>query len=568
MGYFIDEISKQPDETTAKVSLSKNPNFVIFENNSDKENKPVDISIDITGKGVVFEIEQGTMVPVDVTKFTIAEAKTSKSYELQGTSNRDLVKDYTYYIGPSNEFGVSTWELWQIADSLYQTLLKIDFIANNFDVTLPPAVNESGNLVRGTKINIKSKGYGKDFAFSISADDNRLYTKYIKLTGNPLDTEWNDSINEGYTPVEIQLDLYKDTGVFLGQDDTPNASNMGTYVTTLSKSYHGEPLWFNINALDAGIHTTDILDPAKEYRWLNTRTMRSFRYAAKRFINDTKKTEKNIFYYSGVFYIVDGYHRTLEKNDLAPYIYNTAEDNVVQPLTSQPELTHIKGQTQYFNFILSDPEHTAGNSTQIGLRYKTFSSSGRQTGEFTTQVTDIKELHMVNTIKLDIDSLIEQHKDTAFVEVYLFRPDKDQPVSHSLRFRILPKCLYKVNDFAFLNRLGGWSSFNFPGTEKTDFKTKATTIYQTHTPGKTINSQIESVYNKTVSESFSVETMPATREVCDWLKELSTSRAVYELSTGRYVIVDELNIKHDTKDELFRMEMKYHYSDSFNAVIE
>lgn len=568
MGYFIDEISKQPDEKTAKVSLSKNPNFVIFENKSDKENKPVDISIDITGKGVVLENNQGTMVPVNITGFTIRESKTNKSYELRGTSNPELVKDYIYYIGPSNEFGVSKWELWQIADSLYQTLLKIDFIANNFDIALPPVTNESGNLARGTKINIKSKGYGEDYAFSITAEDNRLYTDFISLTGNPTDTECNDTISEGYTPVEIQLDLYKDTGVFLGQNDKPDATNMGTYVTTLSKSYHGEPLWFNINALDAGKHTTDFLNPAKEYRWLDTGTMRSFRFAAKRFINDTKKYDKTTFFYSGVFYIIDGYHRTLEENDLDAYIYDIAKDNVVRPLTTQPELTHVKGQTQYFNFILSDTEHTSGDQMQIGLRYKTFSSSGRQIGEVTSQLTDRKELHMVNTIKLDIDSLTEQYKSTAFVEVSLCRSDKEQPISLPLRFRILPECLYKVHDFVFLNRLGGWSSFNFPGTEKTDFKTTATTIYQTHTPGKTINSQIESVYDKTVTESFTTETMPVTREICNWLKELSTSKAVYELSSGRYVIVDELNIKHDTKEELFRMSMKYHYSDSFNAVIE
>ncbi|SBW07338.1 hypothetical protein KL86DYS2_13146 [uncultured Dysgonomonas sp.] len=58
--------------------------------------------------------------------------------------------------------------------------------------------------------------------------------------------------------------------------------------------------------------------------------------------------------------------------------------------------------------------------------------------------------------------------------------------------------------------------------------------------------------------------MPVRREVCNWFKEMSASRMVYELATQRYIIVDEMNIKPNSKDELYRVEMKYHYSDSYN----
>ncbi|MDR2954585.1 MAG: hypothetical protein LBV43_05850 [Prevotella sp.] len=435
-------------------------------------------------------------------------------------------------------------------------------------------------MVENRFISLEPKGRGSQYTFTYKLPANSIF--YF-LTSRFDENQDNDSIRQDATDCEIQLEVYENNGIFLGMNDKPEQAyqsggmyyngalnKLGTHIASLSKRYYGQPLWFNLNSIKKAGYSTAFLSGEG---WCDAGTMKNIRVMASRYSDGRKET----FHLSDTLYQITGYGRTLEENDLSGYIFDTALQNTISPLTTQPQVFHIKGQSQYFNFILSDSQHeTSYAKNELAVTYKLFTTSNRTITEVTDHKQKLNKFEMVNTIRLDIGRLIDEYPNVGYVEAYLSwrletEPSQEEQyriVSHPLRFQILSECLHKVNDFAFLNRLGGWSSFNFAGTEKTDFKASATTNYKTHTPDKLISSEIESVYNKSVTEQFSAETMPVTKEVCDWLKELSTSRAVYELSTKRYVIVDELNIKHDTKDELFRLEMKYHYSDAYNARIE
>lgn len=569
MGYFISDIAKET-RTPAKVSLSDNPNFIQFESKPGTD-IPVEISIEVIGSGYYLnDANPQNQKFINVTGFTILETKTNVEHPFRGTSNISEITRDVFYIGPQLEWpipGWPEWELYKIAESLRNALRQNSFIGSNFDITLPPVIQADGSLRMGTVIRLKSMGSGKDYAFKIIADDTRMYDNFISVTGDPENTFSGDTISEGNNPVEIQLDIYRDTGVFLGEDDKPNGNNMGTYIKTLLKSYANNPIWYNVNVLDVNRHSTDFLESDK---WTNTGTIMDFRFAARRFINDIRKYDKDIFYFSNVLYLITGYRRALEANDLSEYVYNTIEGNIVKPLTNQPVLTHVKGQTQYFNFIFSDPDRKSDAEYNIGIIYRLYTQSKRFAAEVKAHEQSRKLFSIVNTIRLDIDGAIGDYRNIGIIEAYLCRyyPDTPEPltISEPVALRILPECLYKVNDFAFLNSLGGWSSFNFSGTDETDFKASATTIYKTQTPDYNVSSEIESVYMKETEEIFTTQTMPVTKDVCDWLKELSSSLAVYELATKRYIIVDELNIRSNTKDDLFTLEMKYHYSDKYNAL--
>lgn len=544
--------------------------------------KYIDTRIQITGDGYKIIKFDDFNIPVfkNVSAFSITESKTQKTHHYRGVSSHNDVSDSTFYIG---EAALRVDPVWvyakEIAESLFNCLTKNEFLSEKFELTLPPMVKD-GNLVKGDTIYIKSKGCGDEYTFSIQADEsvgqadfeNALF-KIPKDTGESYST---DTISEGNSSVEIQIDMYKDADIFPGQDGKPDTNKkMGTYVTSLSKAYFGQPLWFNINLLDSKQFATDFLSESYQNTWFDTGTANKFRYVAKRFIANKEKYGKETFYYSDVFYTLSGYDRTLEKNDLSAYVFdayiNNAE-NPVKPLTSQPTLFHSKGQHQFFNFIFADRDREEDDyrkNFNIGLTYKLYSQSGRFIQEIRTQTTGKQQMGIANTTVLDIDRLTADHNNVGIVEVYLsiqYYPGPEPPiqVSHPLTFRILPPCLHKVNDFAFLNRLGGWSSFNFAGTEENEFKATANTFHRTQLPGFDKSSQLEAVYNKTVEEKFTVQSMPVTREVAEWLKELSSSKAVYELSTGRYVIVDELTIKPNSKDDLFRLDMKYRYSDMYN----
>jgi hypothetical protein len=463
-------------------------------------------------------------------------------------------------------------DLILIAENLKNCLQANDFMGRNFDISIPLVRNDDGTLEKGTTIKITAKGNGEDYAFSLTPDvedsyKDLFYEHFIKVTGESENVASNDSFSEGHSPVELHLELYKNTGVFPGTDSTPDDRNTGSLVTTLTKSYANNPLWFNVNILESKDYSRDFLKD--ENLWFDTGTVRDFRFAAKRLVSAKNHYENSLFYYSDVLYLVNGYQRNLDTNDLSAYVYDTSEATKAKPLTTQPQLFHIKGQAQYFNFLLSDAGHNDEQGGNLGITYRIFSQSGRFLAEKVMHAMPKHGFHAVNTIRLDIDGAIEEYPTAGRVEACLSRslPGKDNyiAVTEPLRFRILPSCLYKVNDFAFLNSLGGWSSFNFAGTDQSEFKTKTNTFFKTHTPDKTISSELEAVYSKDAEEQFSVQTMPITRDVAGWLRELSASKAVYELSTKRYVIVDDLTIKPNSKDDLFRLEMKYRYSDIYNA---
>ena len=316
MGYFIYKIADET-KTPAKVSLSDNPNFIQFESEP-STNEPVEISIDVLRVGYhLDDSDPNNMKFINVTKFTIVEKKTNIEHPLKGTSDISDIDRDTFYLGPLLDLPIEGWPAWQnyqTAESLKNALQQNDFIGNNFDITLPPKENPDGSITRGNIIKLKSKGSGDNYAFKIIADDARLYDDFFTVTGNPENTTNGDSISEGYNPVEIQLDIYQDTGVFLGENDKPNNDNLGTYVKTLSKAYSYNPIWFNVNILDANIHSTDFLNSTG---WIDTGTIKDFRFTAKRFTADSEKYEIATFYYSNVLYMLTCYKRNLELNDLS-----------------------------------------------------------------------------------------------------------------------------------------------------------------------------------------------------------------------------------------------------------
>lgn len=433
------------------------------------------------------------------------------------------------------------------AENFRMCLMQNPFFKNNYNISIAP-VTGNGNSIR-----ITAKEKGEAYCFkSINAS-----ALFISVTGNQSFSLSQDMLLRDSETCEIQLDLYKNSEIFLGSTDN---TNPGEYVTTLSKSYYGKPLWFDVNTLwtNDNKYSNDFLKVS--HNWCDTGTAHGFRFVAKR--NDGINTET--LYHSDMLYAITGYTRNLQINDLQEYVYNINTDRTVKPLTNQPELTHIRDQKQYFNFILSDPDRQSKTiDYDLGILYKAYTQSGRYLGSVVMHNQSVKEFNIANTILLDMNPVLDQFPQTGIIKACLHRDGKE--VSLPQTYRILPSCLYKIKDFAFLNALGGWSSFSFGGSEQTEFKTDSTRFYRSQTPDFDISSQIEAIFNKEIEEQFTVQTYPITSGTANWLKELSASTAVYELSTKRYIIVDDMSIKYGSKDDLFTLQMKYHYSDSYNT---
>lgn len=408
---------------------------------------------------------------------------------------------------------------------------------------------------------------------------------------NQIFTHNSDSISPNAKDTSIEIEVYNtNNDSFLGENNYPENS-MGTYMTTLRKAYHGQPLWFDLNTLISNKNTfsNNFLEGKT---WYDAGTAVNYRFVARRWDG----VNRDPIYLSDVLHSITGYGRNLDENDLEKYIYNAQVQNTgMSPLTHKTKLTHIEGQSQYFNFILQDADRTKREEKDFSLIYRLYTQSGKliedgvPDGKYKRQAIAKSDLNIVNTIKLEIDEQINEYKkmlgdmakEIGYAKVSLCHTVWDEEIedektvrikrnieSQFLEFKILPKCLHKINDFAFLNALGGWSSFNFGGEERTDFRASGNNIFKTQTPHYKSSNEIESVQNQDIKEVFSAKTSPIDSATVEWLKEMSASVAVYELSTNRYIIVDEMNIQPNTKNELFTVEMKYRYSDSFNGRIK
>lgn len=493
---------------------------------------------------------RSTDVNNNTTEIKFVDAASMTTHTLKATIETSEINSQTFFVAKNKEYSVT-------AENIRACMMNNLFLKNNFHITIP-TVTEDGKVKNGSTVWLTPKGKGLAYTFH-SFEVNH---PFIEKKEEFYESGVVDSLLEDKESCEIQIDVYKDVKA---SEQSNNQS--GTYITTLSKAYSGKPIWFDINTIWANGHLYSDSFLNAGNGWCDTGTANSFRFTARRFDGVNNET----FFYSDTLYAVTGYCRNLGINKLDEYVYNTEMNNEIKPLTQQPVLTHIEGQRQYFNFILSHPTSGVGNETnasenRIGIECKLYTQSGNYLGSKMMGVQDKSKFGATNTISIDVDAAIAKFPNTGIVKAYLWRNGKT--LSEPLVYNILPACLYKVNDFAFLNSLGGWSSFNFGGSEQTEFKSDATTFYRTQTPDYNISSRIESVFNREVTEQFTVQTFPITADVAEWLKEISTSVAVYELSSKRYIIVDDLAVKLNSDDDLFRLQMKYHYSDSYNANIK
>ncbi|KAA6318803.1 hypothetical protein EZS27_031229 [termite gut metagenome] len=70
------------------------------------------------------------------------------------------------------------------------------------------------------------------------------------------------------------------------------------------------------------------------------------------------------------------------------------------------------------------------------------------------------------------------------------------------------------------------------------------------------------------NENYTIKSNYVNTKVIKWIKELAISKVVFELSTKRYIVIDDFSINYTTSKDKFQVEMKYHYSDTYNNNIQ
>lgn len=528
MGYTTKDIAVITEPK--RVSLSALPNFVQFKSKPGaKTYLEVNIQINATGTGP-------TNWPlVTALRFTDPSGTV---HLFSGTTNPDDVGGNVYFISADRT---------DTAENLRQALIADKWVNANFEVRIPSVV--TGNTVtNGDTINIRSKGAGAEFNVAIAAPNNAANVAYLITWVQNTSTN-NDSISGEASTIEISLDVYTDAPIVIGGDDRPlNSAQLGNFAVSLSKTYSGGDLWFDLNKPFSKSAHFNL--PAGS-GWFDAGTIRVFRFIAR-----VAGVNNYAFYQSNALFVLRGYGALSDAIDLDDYVYTLDK---IKLLTNKPRTPYVRGQREYLNFICGDLS-TSG-SYEFKILYRAYTTAGAYIGRLEGEEIEKTALAMVNTCVLRIDDVLDNYPSAGIIKVALMR--ENIVVSEDLEYMVRPSSLHTLRQFSFLNRLGGWDSFNFDAAPSEEIKVSFDTFERTVTPAHTKGEGVETVYAAQLDDTLTVTGAPVTNEIAEWLKELAASTVVLD-SDGNYVIKTDFTIPVSESAKNMQVPtMKYRISETY-----
>lgn len=391
----------------------------------------------------------------------------------------------------------------------------------------------------------------------------------ISLTGAP---NWLQFTVTGYgSDAYIEIDV---------QDGS------GRHLATLQKSCSTGPIWFNLNSVFASYNSYNV--PPVAPGWFDAGTGHTYRVVAK--LIDGGTTTK--VYESSVLYALQGYALPSEKLKMSKYEYKPKGFTL---LTNRPTTYYVRGQKEFLSFVAGVPYLTvdpaslsfpaSGSSASVtvssniswttgsvarrkaavstGRRvvYKAFTTSGVELGTVEGQEKGEVVATSVNTCLLDIDAVLNEYPKAGIVRVCI--AEGSDAASNELEYLIRPSALHKLSPVYFVNKLGGWESFNFDAPIKEDMSNGVDTYNRSLTPSYAKGQSLETVARTTLKRTYTIEGAPVSDDVAHWLKELALSRIVLD-GDGNYIIIEEFKLTVDPENCNMQIPtIKYRLSETY-----
>ena len=518
------------------VSLASQKNFFIVDPAAAIEKTPLTIAITVNATPAA---------PAQNARLIISGSNGEKLRTLEGITDAEKAEGNYFYLSDNKS---------ETAENIRNALLNDNWFASMFGVEIPVCF-ENNEPVPANSIAIKSKGAGTAFNITITTPDNRLFA----ITRTPeTGSQNNDAITGEAAETGIELDIYENTDVTLGGDSRAATGTGGSHFISLQKTYSGRRLWFELNSL-LSKKTTFNLPPAGDNTgWFDAGTISDFRFTAK-----VKDRNSYPFYYSDVLYVLNGYDYPLAPFNPAPYIFNN--ERKVALLSNKKSGKHVKGQKEYLNFIFADSNKAIDlgeGEYNIGAECRLFDGQSRHiaTVNYADKSTPRRAMKTVNSCEVDLTGTLNDYPEATRAELYITR--NNIAISEPLTLDILPEWLHRLNQFTFLNRLGGWDTFNADAETSIETKQTPLTFNKTHTPALRKGDNLESVYRKEVTQSYSVKTAPLDTATRLWLQELVASPVILD-SERNYLIIEEVNLPISDDPQPF--SMKYRLTERYNG---
>jgi len=534
MGYLLKPIASITEPMP--VSLASQKNFFIVDPAAAIEKTPLTITI---------EVNATPSASTQNAQLIITGSDSEKLRTLAGVTDPEKVEGNSFYLSGSKS---------ETAENIRNALLGDNWFASMFEAEIPVRF-ENNKPVTTNSIVIKSKGAGTAYNIAITTPDNRLFTiTHAPETGS----RNNDPITGEAADTGIELDIYENTGVTLGGDPREATGTGGSHFISLQKTYSGRRLWFELNSL-LSKKTTFNLPPAGDNTgWFDAGTINNFRFTAK-----VKGSNSYPFYYSDVLYVLNGYDYPLSSFNPTPYIFKN--EHTVALLSNKKSGKHVKGQKEYLNFIVADSNKAIDlgeGEYNIGVECRLFDGQSRHitTLHYSDKSAPRKAMKTVNSCEVDLTTTLNNFPEATRAELYITR--NGITISEPLTLDILPEWLHRLNQFTFLNRLGGWDSFNADAETTIETKQTPLTFSKTHTPDLRKGDSLESVYRKEVTQSYSVKTAPLDTATRLWLQELIASPVILD-GQRNYLIIEEASLPITDNPQPFAM--KYRLTEKYNG---
>lgn len=508
MGYILKDIANitEPD----RVTLSGLPNFIQIASK--------------TAGGARYKVRIAAVSPSAIN--LIVQDGQGGVRVVRGTDDPVEVDGLVFYI--SSE-GLST------AENMKAAFLNDPYINANYDVYSDIGWSDGSPTLNG--IIVEAKDIGAEFNLTITPVGA---TAAVMQTGTSADTiRGNDAI------VEVSVDLYRENAAQYIHT-APPAGSLGDPIVTLSKSYNGRPLWFDLNGIAAQNlnFTPPTLDTGV---WFDTGTLIAFRALVRK-----GTFSQTPFYISEILYALTGFGSLEDVREMLPYAYTAAP---VKTLTEKPETPYILGQREYITFLLGAP--LVGKT--IGILQRAYNGAGAYLGGQTIATTATSSLHGVNSCAFDFNDLLAAYPSAVSLTATLVMGGA--AISEPQEYSVRPDCLHVQNEFYFLNRLGGWDTFNFDGATVEESRPVSETFNRTVTPDYNTALGVEATYLADVEIVKTVQGAPVSWDVAEWLKQLIASKVIIDME-GRRVLIEDFTLRASA-GEMATPLIKYRLSETY-----
>lgn len=485
MGYVLKDIATIGEP--ARVSLAGLPNFLTISSK--------------TTAGTAYRARIApTGAPVSLTI-------TDSAGGTRGISSTDELEDaggYVFYYAA---------DPLELAENIKAAVLNDAYISANFNMYSDVSWNNGAPTVNG--VIIEAKENGPEFNLTLSASGA---TTTSLATGTS-----SDSIKGNNPMTSIFVDVYRtETGAYI-REIAPSG-RLGDPVITLNKTYAGAPVWFDLNAVPA---QSLAFTPPPASGWFPTRTLESFRVLVR-----VGEGTHAPFYISEVLHAISGHGRLTDPREMLAYAFISTP---VKTLTNKPETEYRRGQTEYLTWL----KGAALTGLNVSVVLKAFNGAGMYLGRQVLHSTPAGSLAALSSCAFKFDALLDLYPGAVTLSVVVALGGAE--VTAPQVYRVAPECLHKLHAFSFINRLGGWDSFNLDGISSEENRPESETFSRTVTPAYSAAEGVEAVHRADLDTAITITGARVAPEVAAWLKELAAAKVVLD-GQGRRVIIEALRM--------------------------